>query len=139
MEYSFQIKNRSSELAIIHSTLAELKERWALPRKIILELNLILDELITNIIEHGNCQEESVVDIKLVKEDTHVTLTVADEGVHFDPTITPIPDISLPMEERKSGGVGIHLVRSFCKTCDYKRIGNKNVLTLKKVLPKENG
>jgi len=138
MEYFFQIKNRTSELKTIHSTLAELKKRWSLPEKLITELSLILDELLANIIEHGNCEKESLIDIKLVKGDTQITLIVADEGAHFDPTITPVPDISLPLEKRKSGGIGIHLVRSFCNTCNYKRIHNKNVLTLKKNLPKES-
>lgn len=138
MEYFFQIKSSTSELEIIHTALAELEEQWLLPRKLIAELNLILDELITNIIEHGNCQEESAIDIRLVKGDTEITLIVADEGAHFDPTITPVPDISLPLEERKSGGVGIHLVRSFCNTCNYKRVDNKNILTLKKQLPEES-
>ena len=138
MEYFFQIKSRTSDLEIIHATLAKLKERWSLPRKLITELNLILDELITNIVEHGNCEEESTIDIRLMRGDSEITLIVEDEGTHFDPTITPVPDISLPLEERKSGGVGIHLVRSFCSSCNYKRIYNKNVLTLKKTLPKES-
>jgi anti-sigma regulatory factor (Ser/Thr protein kinase) len=138
MDIYFQIRNNCSELTTIHAVLAKLKKRWNLTRRIIAELNLILDELVSNIIEHGNCDKEIEITIRLIKKENRITIILTDTGPPFDPTITPIPDISLPLEERTCGGLGIHLVRKFSDGCSYRRTGNKNVLTLKKHLPKEN-
>jgi len=137
MKFHFQIKNRCSELTTLHSTLMDLKKKWSLSSKTATELNLILDELVSNIIEHGDSDTESEIDIQLTKKGTVMTLVITDNGPPFDPTITPSVDIDLPLEKRKCGGLGIHLIRRFSNTCRYKRIKNKNVLTLKKTLHKE--
>lgn len=134
MEFHFQIKNRCSELPALHTTLARLGEKWSLSNKTVVELNLILDELTSNIVEHGNSKQDSEIDIKLTKKNTVITLVITDEGPPFDPTITPPVDIALPLEERKCGGLGIHLIRRFSDNCKYKRVKNRNVLTLEKTL-----
>ena len=138
MELSFQLKNNGSELTTLHAILVKLEKRWSLSGKTVMELKLILDELVTNIIEHGGCDKECVIDIKLIKGNSEITLIVTDDSPPFDPTLTPAPDISLPLEERGCGGLGIHLVRKFSDGCRYKRAENRNVLTLIKNLPKEH-
>ena len=70
MKFHFQIKNRSSELATLHATLVCLGNKWSLSSKTVVELNLILDELASNIVEHGDSDKEREIDIKLTKRDT---------------------------------------------------------------------
>ena len=137
MEFHFQIKNRCSELGVLNTTLVCLEKKWSLASKTILELNLILDELVSNIVEHGDSEQESTIDIRLTKKNAVITLTVTDDGPPFDPTITPTVDITVPLEERKCGGLGIHLIRKFSDNCNYKRVKNQNVLTLEKILDEE--
>ncbi len=137
MEFHFQIKNRCSELGVLHATLMRLEKKWSLSSRTILELNLILDELVSNIVEHGDPEQESDIDIRLIKKDAVIMLVVIDDGPPFDPTITPTVDITLPLEERKCGGLGIHLIRKFSDNCKYKRVKNQNVLTLEKILHEE--
>jgi len=137
MEIHFQIKNRCSELGVLHATLVCLQKEWSLSSRTVMELNLILDELVSNIVEHGDSAQESAIDIRLTKKNAVITLVVTDEGPPFDPTITPTVDITVPLEERKCGGLGIHLIRKFSDNCKYKRVKNQNVLTLEKILDKE--
>jgi len=137
MKISFKLTNKDSELTKLHANLVKLEKRWSLPVKTVNEMNLILDELVSNIVEHGGCENICTIGIELMKEDTVITLRVTDNGPSFDPTITPAPDISLPIEERPCGGLGIHLVRKFSDGCSYKRENNLNVLTLIKKLPTE--
>jgi len=58
--------------------------------------------------------------------------------VPFNPLDAPIPDITLPIEERRVGGLGIHLVRQFMDTLAYERRGERNYLLMKKSLGEEN-
>jgi serine/threonine-protein kinase RsbW len=43
-------------------------------------------------------------------------------------------DTTLPLEERKVGGLGIHFIRQLMDTTDYERRDGNNVLTLTKII-----
>lgn len=137
MQSSIRIKNDLSELNILQTHLKLLQSKWLLPTKISSEINLLLDELITNIIEHGDQENEHFIDIALDRNKRMLTIEIKDDGPQFDPTSCKTPDITLPLEKRRCGGLGIHLVRTFSDSCSYKRLKNKNIFTLQKTLPKE--
>jgi len=65
MKLHLQIKNRCSELPALYTSLKCLEEKWSLDRKTVTELNLILDEIVSNIVEHGDSEKESEIDIKI--------------------------------------------------------------------------
>ena len=50
----------------------------------------------------------------------------------------PSATLTLPLEKRKCGGLGIHLVRTFSDTYNYERRDEKNVLKLEKQIEKES-
>lgn len=137
MKSSLRISGKLPELDTVHSHLHALDRNWQLGRKTCIEINLILDELITNIIEHGTKDGKHLIDIILKKVDRELTIEVRDDGPPFDPTVCPLPDTTLTLDKRKCGGLGILLVRRLSDSCRYRRIQNKNVLTLQKTLPKE--
>ncbi len=137
MKTSFQIKNDLAELATLLEQLQILQHRWSLSKKILSEINLVLDELITNAIEHGDSTKKDPIEITLTKIGQDLTIQVVDAGPLFDPTLITQPDTTLPLEQRKCGGLGIFLIRQFCDCWHYARLDNKNVLTLQKTLPKE--
>lgn len=137
MKSSLQIKGDLPELNTVHSHLHDLDRNWRLGKKTIVEINLILDELITNIIQHGKRQKKHLIDIVLTKTGSNLTIEVQDDGPPFDPTVCSLPDTSLSLDKRKCGGLGILLVRRLSDSCRYRRVQNKNVLTLQKTLPTE--
>lgn len=139
MKKSLRIRNDLQQLNTLRIYLQSLESEWHLGQKIIYEINIILDELITNIIEHGGSDKNTFIDITLDKKGRSLTIEVSDEGPPFNPTLCALPDTSLSLERRKCGGLGILLVRRFSDSCRYKRLENKNVLTLHKILPKECG
>lgn len=104
-------------------------------------LNLALEEIVTNIVFYGyddKLTHEIRVDI--FWKDGELTVQVEDDGRAFDPTMHPEPDLNVPVDQRRVGGLGIHLVRKFMDVMEYKRVGEKNILTLKKrSRPKESG
>ena len=60
--------------------------------------------------------------------------TIIDCGKPFDPTVQDEVDTTLPAEERRIGGLGIHIVRQMMDSINYERMDNLNVLTLRKKL-----
>jgi anti-sigma B factor antagonist len=60
--------------------------------------------------------------------------TVADEAPAFDPLARPEIDISLPLEARAIGGLGVHLVKKLMDLCSYERRNGKNLFTIERKL-----
>jgi serine/threonine-protein kinase RsbW len=137
MDISFQIMNDLSELNTLRVQLQPLRSVWLLTPKTVAEINLVLEEIISNIIEHGDRTKKHPIHITLKKEGQELTMVVIDEGPSFDPTICAPPDTTLPLKKRQSGGLGIHLVRAFCQCCSYTRANDSNILTIKRTLPEE--
>ena len=72
---------------------------------------LAVDEAVTNIIVHGYQCQGGAIEIEVSREGDALVIRLRDEAAPFDPTNTPLPDLTLPLEQRSPGGLGIHLIR----------------------------
>ena len=96
---------------------------------------LCVDELITNIIAHAYTDnEEHAVLLECRIEDNRVELEIRDDGQPFDPTQQTRPNVSLNVDQRRIGGLGIHLVMTLMDKVTYQREGDFNVLIASKIL-----
>lgn len=97
-------------------------------------LALALDEAVTNVIGHafaGQAPPHRIA-VELDVTATSVVATVVDNGRAFDPSAAPAPDISLPLEQRDPGGLGVLLIRRMVDRVEYSRAGGENRLRLEK-------
>ena len=72
------------------------------------------------------------IEIDLEIAGGEVRLTFADGGPPFNPLARPEADVSLPLERREIGGLGIHFLKMLTDRQEYERIGGRNRLTLTK-------
>lgn len=91
------------------------------------KLSIIVEELVANIIEHGDPLPDSDIGIELSAIGTDIGLTLSDAGTFFDPRTADVP-AEIPPE--RGGGAGIALVLSWSHVINYSRIDGRNVLTL---------
>jgi serine/threonine-protein kinase RsbW len=82
-----------------------------LPAEIVDPLVLAVDELVVNIIEHGYRGRPGEIEVEVECTREAVIVRLRDQAPLFDPTCLPIPDITLPLEQRPSGGMGVYLAR----------------------------
>lgn len=126
--------------------LAELVEGFlddnGLPRSLSYPINLCLDELITNTVSYGypdTGSHEIRVSLEHGGETSGpawVRITVTDDGKPFDPFHdAPKPDITLDVESRPIGGLGVYLIKKLMDEADYRREDGFNVITLVKRAP----
>jgi anti-sigma regulatory factor (Ser/Thr protein kinase) len=120
--------------------LAEALEVWAepldLPMKVVMETNLMLDELITNIITYGyGGTAGSNVDVSIEIAGDTLRITLADDAPEFNLLEAADTDTTASLDDRDIGGLGIHFVRKLASRIDYARRDNRNVVTLEKALP----
>ncbi|MDF3821348.1 ATP-binding protein [Leptospira sp. 96542] len=109
------------------------------PDEIKTKLVFCLDEIITNVIEHGFTKNSpvSLIQVELVDTNEEWKFVVKDEGIPFDPTKVKSETWKQLYESGSDGGFGIRSVKKIMKI-EYKRLvpESKNELTL--VYPKES-
>jgi phosphoserine phosphatase RsbU/P len=128
-----KLHNRLSELDRFSQTLSEFGQRHGLTSKVMHDLNLAMEEILTNIISYGYTDErDHEITVRLSAQLGEVSVEIEDDGQPFNPLEAPEPDITKPLEERKIGGLGIHLVRKLMDGVEYKRQRERNLLTIKK-------
>lgn len=134
-QVSFQLKNDLSELAVLTRRLEKFAESAGLPREALFRLNLALEEIFTNIVSYGYTDDAvHTVDFSLTQEDNAITFRIADDGAPFNPLSAPPPDTVCPLSQRQTGGLGLTLVKHCMDDVQYRRIGNRNILTMTKTI-----
>lgn len=94
-------------------------------------LVLILEELITNTVKHGNCAPDSPITVTLERTPSGFEIGYRDHGMPFDPNEdVPELDLSATLSRRLAGGLGWHLIKCYCSRLDYRRDGDTNRLAL---------
>jgi len=126
------IRNDISELEKIVQKLEFIEEKWELSPKIIFNLNLALEELISNIIFYGfDDDEEHEINISFEKEKTLLKILISDEGKEFNPfNVSVEEELDKSVEEREIGGLGIHFVKKLMDSFEYNRVNKINNITL---------
>jgi len=120
------------KLAIILDDLV----RYEVPVKTILDLNIILEEVYTIIINHRKAdQPDPKVLITLILEYGQITAIIKDRNDEFDPTVIQKIDLNAPLEEISFQGLGFHMVRHLADDLSYQRLEGQNILTIKKIYP----
>ncbi len=128
------IETRRDELRRLHDMVEEFGEAEGWSMEVLFQVNLALDEIGVNVINHGH-DDDSLheIQIDIRSEPDAVTIEVADDGRPFDPlTEAPPPDLESDVGDRAVGGLGIHLVCNLMDDVVYKREDGKNRLTLVK-------
>src|SRR5512139_2919081 len=78
------------------------------PDDVAWRLRVVLDELVSNIIAHGTSGGVApAIEVSFWRDASTVSAAIADDGPPFDPLARPDPVLTLPLEERTPGGVGI--------------------------------
>lgn len=96
-------------------------------------IHLVCEELVMNVVSYAYSEaEKGWLNVDICKMDDMLAITFMDGGVAFNPLEQEQPDITLPLEERKIGGLGIFLTQQMMDEVTYQRENNQNILTIKK-------
>lgn len=125
--------NRLDEL--IDFINAELEEH-GLPMKTIMQIDIAVDEIFGNIANYAYAPDvgEAEVTIDVEQDPPCAVIRFTDKGRPFDPLKKPDPDVTLGVEEREIGGLGIYMVKKSMDEVSYAYEDGRNVLTMRKRL-----
>ncbi len=103
---------------------------WNLSDGLINKTNVCLEEIFVNIASYAYKGKEGVVEVSTDKKDGEIILIFKDKGVAYNPLEREDPDITLSLEDRPIGGLGIFIVKELAKKVEYKRTDNENILKI---------
>jgi anti-sigma regulatory factor (Ser/Thr protein kinase) len=130
---SITCPNRLSEIGKAAQLIEAFGLAQGLSSEVVFELNLALDEVVTNIISYAYDDEaEHQIGIRVTLESDGVSVRVEDDGRAFNPLDAPQPDLGLGLDERPIGGLGVHIVRSVMDGLEYRREDDRNILIMRK-------
>ncbi len=116
----------SSDVDTIGRLLADLAlwcRQAQVPTAVVDPATLMVDELLTNTAMHGyQGSSTGWISVRASVEDRSLVIVLRDHGPAFDPRTMPLPDTTLPMEQRRIGGLGLLFVRRMADVLDYRRI-----------------
>jgi len=136
--FKITIKNSLPEIEKVVQGFETFADEQGLEVKIRREIKMVFDEMLNNIISYAFRQEEEhKIEIRVELTKACLMLVISDGGIPFNPFGMESPDTNLPLEQRKIGGMGIHLVRKVMDEVLYQRKIEKNVVTLKKFIKTE--
>lgn len=137
--FKLQVPSSPENLLMIRAFVAQVGEQAGLDEADVESLELAVDEACANVIEHAyanDCSQELTV--QAVFDEDEIRIGIVDVGRGFDPSTVPNEDLSKLVAERRSGGLGLRIIRSLMDQVHYEiEPGTKNELQMVKKLRKK--
>ena len=130
--YELEIAADVDKLSKVTEFVDSILEKNGCPIKVQMKIDLALEELFVNIAHYAYPDGEGTAKILAGANSEYVEITFIDSGVPYDPLAKPDPDVTLSIEERQIGGLGIFLSKKLMDDISYKYEDNKNILTVRK-------
>lgn len=137
-KFTLQVPSTTENLAMIREFASHVGAQAGLDESSVGKLELAVDEACANVIEHayGSDVTKEVV-VRAVFDDSTIQIIVQDTGRGFDPTHIPVENLKDLVRQRRSGGLGMQLMRTLMDEVHYEITpGEKNELRMIKRLRK---
>lgn len=121
-----------SEFPEVSSYVEGWLEEHDCPMKAAMQISVALEEIFVNVAHYAYPNPPGQLDIGLDCADNTVTVKFIDSGTPFDPLAKEDPDVTLSVEERRIGGLGIFMVKKTMDNVSYEYKDGKNMLTIVK-------
>jgi anti-sigma regulatory factor (Ser/Thr protein kinase) len=137
---TLRITNAIRELTRVVAFVEEFGRNRGAPARAVNNLNLCLDELLSNTISYGyDGSSARVISVSLSLDDGYLKAEIEDDAKPFDPRRSTPPELPRDLASRKIGGLGLHFVNSLMDVVDYRWSDGYNRTTLKKSLQPSAG
>ena len=127
------MSNDIEELNKLEPFLNGIFEREHLDMSMLPQIDLALEEAVTNIIMYAYPEgEKGTAELTVEVADGQISATLIDSGTPFNPLQQQEANLDVSLEERKIGGLGIHLIKEIMDEVEYAYEEGRNVLKMKK-------
>lgn len=129
MIYQYKKTINEFELGTMNMEIESFCERNEVPASKLFAIQLIIEELVSNIIKYGKGKSgKATIDVELHRDGEQIRLCISDNSGAFNPLEQEMADTKLSAQEREIGGLGLFLVRKKVKSLSYEYKDGNNKL-----------
>jgi serine/threonine-protein kinase RsbW len=136
--FLLHVPSSTENLSLIRDFVANIGKQAGLAETELSMVELAVDEACANVIEHayGLDQTKEVI-VRARLDGDAITIEVVDTGKGWDPATVEQKDIKRLVEERRSGGLGMRMMKLVMDEVEYNiKPGERNELRMTKKLKK---
>lgn len=130
MDSSIKLKSKLENWKILSRFIELFLQKYNCSKNFIYEFILSCEEIFVNICFYAYKNSEGEVLVSIFILNKFIKIIFSDTGIKFDPTKFENKNINNKIYNRKSGGLGIFLVKKFMNKIKYTRKNNKNILVM---------
>lgn len=117
---AIQLTSSLDHVDLARDFVAEIARAVPMTAKEIYDLELVVTEALTNVMEHAyEGDESSAVELSVTPGDAELTIVISHQGRDFDPASVPDPDMPEYLAQRRVGGLGLYLMKKLMDEVEY--------------------
>jgi serine/threonine-protein kinase RsbW len=131
--FQITIPSRTSRLEDVRLFVATKAHEAGFSDTVIEQLVLAVDEACTNVIKHaygGSADELIGVTIRVLED--RLEIAIQDTGHSFDRADYRTPDLTDLAQQRRRGGLGVHIMHQLMDSVEYRRTNQLNEVVMTK-------
>ncbi|TGD81265.1 ATP-binding protein [Hymenobacter wooponensis] len=134
MKNAIRVSCTRRNLKVVRDFVSEFLEHYQLSELHINQIVLAVDEVVANLIIHGNSEDESrFLDVRLTMQEREFGIELEDESsTSYSPSSYREPDLHEFVRIGKKGGVGMMLVNRIMDRVEFTTEGLHNICRLYK-------
>ena len=136
-KFRYSFTDDINEIARLEAVVHAMGKEWNIDEKLQFSINLVLEELISNIIFYGFKQKDSsnIINLEALINKDEIVITLSDNAIEFNILEQEEKVISSnSVEDMEVGGLGIHFIKKLTSFIKYHRKNGYNYLTLSFIL-----
>ena len=130
--HELTVEAKTEKLDEVIAFIDEYLEKWGCSMKFITQIELAVEEIFVNIASYAYKDKEGMATISIRHMGKDVEIMFSDNGTPYNPLEKEDPDMTLSVEDKPIGGMGIYIVKKSMNSVNYEYIGDNNVLKIRK-------
>lgn len=129
MTRTLEVSDELNEVSRAQKELAAICAERELPNDLENLVSLGLEEILSNVLRHGTAAGPSKeIRIRFQIDEKGFGFEVSDACRQYNPLLRPDPNVNLPLEDRRPGGLGVFLVKKLADELSYEWRDDRNHL-----------
>lgn len=128
------IEATDDNLSVMQEFIDQRLDETGCSMKAAMQIGLAAEEVYVNIAHYAYQPGigKATVRVEVLDDPLRAIITFIDQGMPYDPLARQDPDVTLPLEERSIGGLGIFITKQVMDDVCYEYKQGSNILTLRK-------
>lgn len=128
------VEAKVENIDVVTNFVNDILEENCCPMKIQMQIDVVIYEIFGNISYYAYGADGGKASVQAGIEKGMIVLVFIDQGIPYNPLENKDPDITLNLEEREIGGLGIYMVKKIMDEVSYEYMDGQNILRMRKSL-----